>query len=87
MNLTELKSRPVPQLVDMARSLGLDNLARSRKQEVIAAILRKHAKNGDDDADDLADLRDSLLGHLWPLPPLRFATVPRRRRCFPLPRE
>ena len=48
MNLTDLKSKPVPQLVDMARDLGLENLARSRKQEVIAAILRKHAKNGDD---------------------------------------
>ena len=48
MNLTDLKSKPIPQLVDMAREMGLENLARSRKQEVIAAILRKHAKNGDD---------------------------------------
>ena len=48
MNLTDLKRKPVSDLVDMARELGLENLARSRKQEVIAAILRKHAKNGED---------------------------------------
>jgi transcription termination factor Rho len=32
----------------MAHEMGLENLARSRKQEVIAAILRKQAKNGVD---------------------------------------
>ena len=48
MNLTDLKSKPVPELVDMARDIGLDNLARLRKQEVIAAILRRVAKNGED---------------------------------------
>ncbi len=48
MNLTDLKRKPVAELVDMAREMGLDNIARSRKQEVIAAILRKQAKNGED---------------------------------------
>ena len=48
MNLTDLKRKPVGDLVDMAREMGLDNLARSRKQEVIAAIVRKQAKNGED---------------------------------------
>ena len=48
MNLTELKRKPVGELVDMAREMGLENLARSRKQEVVAAILRKQATNGDD---------------------------------------
>lgn len=48
MNLTDLKRKPVTELVDMAQEMGLDNLARSRKQEVIAAILRKHAKDGED---------------------------------------
>ena len=48
MNLTDLKRKPVGDLVDMAREMGLENLARSRKQEVIAAIVRKHAKNGED---------------------------------------
>ncbi len=32
----------------MAREMGLDNQARSRKQEVIAAIVRKQAKAGED---------------------------------------
>jgi transcription termination factor Rho len=48
MNLTDLKRKPVGDLVDMARDMGLENLARSRKQEVIAAILRKQAKAGED---------------------------------------
>ncbi len=48
MNLTDLKRKPVGDLVDMARDMGLENLARSRKQEVIAAILRKQSKNGED---------------------------------------
>jgi len=48
MNLTDLKRKPVPELLETAREMGLDNLNRSRKQEVIAAILRKHAKSGED---------------------------------------
>jgi transcription termination factor Rho len=48
MNLTDLKRKPVGELVDMAREMGLDNQARSRKQEVIAAIVRKQAKAGED---------------------------------------
>ena len=48
MNLTDLKRKPVSELVDMAREMGLDNQARSRKQEVIAAIVRKQSKAGED---------------------------------------
>ena len=48
MNLTDLKRKPVGDLVDMAREMGLENQARSRKQEVIAAIVRKQAKAGED---------------------------------------
>jgi transcription termination factor Rho len=48
MNLTDLKRKPVSELVDMAREMGLENQARSRKQEVIAAIVRKQAKAGED---------------------------------------
>jgi transcription termination factor Rho len=39
---------PVSELVDMAREMGLENQARQRKQEVIAAIVRKQAKAGED---------------------------------------
>jgi len=48
MNLTDLKRKPVGDLIDMAREMGLENTARSRKQEVIAAIVRKLAKDGED---------------------------------------
>ncbi|WP_166262251.1 transcription termination factor Rho [Marinobacter salicampi] len=48
MNLTELKQKTVPELLDIAQEMGLDNLARSRKQDVIFAILKKHAKSGED---------------------------------------
>ena len=48
MNLADLKRQPVTSLVELAKELGLDNLARSRKQEVIAAILRRQTKNGEE---------------------------------------
>ncbi|MCH7636643.1 MAG: transcription termination factor Rho, partial [Proteobacteria bacterium] len=48
MNLTELKSRPPADLVELGETLGLDNLARLRKQEIIFAILKAHADNGED---------------------------------------
>jgi len=48
MNLTELKKKSVPELLDIAAEMGLDNLARSRKQDVIFAILKRHAKSGED---------------------------------------
>ncbi len=48
MNLTELKTRPAAQLVELGESLGLENLARSRKQDIIFSILKAHAKLGED---------------------------------------
>ncbi|WP_299197211.1 transcription termination factor Rho [uncultured Amphritea sp.] len=48
MNLTELKKKSVPDLLDIAKEMGLDNLGRSRKQDVIFAILKRHAKGGED---------------------------------------
>ncbi|MBB5320883.1 transcription termination factor Rho [Marinobacter oulmenensis] len=48
MNLTELKQKSMPELLDIAQEMGLDNLARSRKQDVIFTILKKHAKSGED---------------------------------------
>ena len=48
MNLTDLKQKPVPELLKIASSIGLDNLARSRKQDVIFTILKRHAKSGED---------------------------------------
>ncbi len=48
MNLTELKAKPIHELVKMAESMGLENLARSRKQDMIFSILKAHARNGED---------------------------------------
>lgn len=48
MNLTELKKKSMPQLLAIAESMNLENLARSRKQDVIFSILKAHAKSGED---------------------------------------
>ncbi len=47
MNLTDLKQRPAAELVELGKSMGLENLARSRKQDIIFSILTAHAKNGE----------------------------------------
>jgi transcription termination factor Rho len=48
MNLTELKKKSVPELLEIAKEMGLDNLGRSRKQDAIFSILKRHAKSGED---------------------------------------
>ncbi len=48
MHLTELKKKSVPDLLIIAEEIGLDNLARSRKQDVIFTILKRHARSGED---------------------------------------
>ena len=48
MNLTALKAKPIHELVKQAESMGLESLARSRKQDIIFSILKAHARNGED---------------------------------------
>jgi transcription termination factor Rho len=48
MNLTQLKLKPVSELVEIAQKMGLENLARSRKQDIIFSILKAHARSGED---------------------------------------
>lgn len=48
MNLTELKKTPAPELMKLSQEMGIDGLARSRKQDIIFAILKAHAKKGED---------------------------------------
>ena len=48
MNLSELKTRTAADLVTLGESLGLEDLARHRKQEMIFAILKAHAASGED---------------------------------------
>ena len=47
MNLAELKTRPASELVELAQSMGLESLARSRKQDIIFSILKAHAQSGE----------------------------------------
>ena len=47
MHLSELKTLRVPALLGLALSLEIDNAARMRKQELMFAILKKHAKTGE----------------------------------------
>ena len=48
MNLTDLKTKSIEELIEMASQVGLENLARSRKQDVIFNLLKRHAKSGED---------------------------------------
>lgn len=48
MNLTELKLKQVSEIISIAESLGLENIDRARKQELIFSILKKQAKSGED---------------------------------------
>jgi transcription termination factor Rho len=48
MNLTDLKTKTTQELIDIAKDIGLDNMGRSRKQDIIFAILKRHAKSGED---------------------------------------
>lgn len=48
MNLTELKKKSAAELVTLAEQYGLENMARSRKQDIIFSILKEHAKRGED---------------------------------------
>lgn len=48
MNLTDLKTKSTQDLIDIAKEIGLENMARSRKQDIIFSILKRHAKSGED---------------------------------------
>ncbi|KXI29887.1 transcription termination factor Rho [Paraglaciecola hydrolytica] len=48
MNLTELKNKPISELVALADEMKLENMARARKQDIIFSILKAHAKSGED---------------------------------------
>ncbi|MBK8164094.1 MAG: transcription termination factor Rho [Gammaproteobacteria bacterium] len=48
MNLTELKQQSAADLLKLAESMNIEGMARSRRQDVIFAILKAHAKKGED---------------------------------------
>jgi transcription termination factor Rho len=48
MNLTDLKRKPVAELIEIAESRHIEGVARTRKQDLIFSILKKQAKSGED---------------------------------------
>ncbi|NND65043.1 MAG: transcription termination factor Rho [Gammaproteobacteria bacterium] len=48
MNLADLKQRKVNELIELATSMGLDNAARMRKQDIIFSILKAHGDKGEE---------------------------------------
>ena len=48
LSLTELKTKSTQELIDMAADMSIENVARSRKQDIIFSILKRHAKSGED---------------------------------------
>ncbi|OWT65738.1 transcription termination factor Rho [Candidimonas nitroreducens] len=47
MHLNELKAQHVSQLLEMAAALDIDNASRLRKQELMFAIMKRRAKQGE----------------------------------------
>ena len=70
MNLTELKQKPITDLLQLAEEMGIENMARSRKQDVIFSLLKKHAKSGEEISGDgvLEILQDGCLLYTSPSP-------------------
>ncbi len=52
MNLTELKKQPAPQLLAMAEKLGIEDLSRARRQDIVFSILRATSQNREDITGD-----------------------------------
>jgi len=48
MSLTELKKKPISELLQTAETMGIENVSRTRKQDVIFQLLKRHARNGED---------------------------------------
>jgi transcription termination factor Rho len=48
MNLSELKKKPAAELINLTQDMGIENVARSRKQDIIFSILKARAKKGED---------------------------------------
>ncbi len=47
LSLTELKSKAPADLVALAESMGIENMSRSRKQDILFEILKAHGKSGE----------------------------------------
>ena len=48
MQLTELKTMPVEQLIQLGEECGIENASRAKRQDIVFGILKSKAKNGED---------------------------------------
>ena len=48
MQLSELKTLPVQELISLGEECGLDNASRMKRQDVVFGILKNKAKQGED---------------------------------------
>jgi len=48
MNLTDLKKKNPTELIELAESIGVDSVARQRKQDMIFSILKAQSSKGED---------------------------------------
>ncbi len=48
MNLTDLKKKNPTELIELAESIGVESVARQRKQDMIFSILKAQSKKGED---------------------------------------
>ncbi len=48
MNLVELKQKPVAELIELAKEIGVKDIGRARQQDIIFKILKTSAKQGSD---------------------------------------
>ncbi len=48
MNLSELKKKPVPELIALLKEMGGDHTSRMRRQDIIFSLLKAQAKKGED---------------------------------------
>jgi transcription termination factor Rho len=48
MNLSDLKQKTVPELIDILKNMGGDHSSRMRRQDIIFSILKAQAKKGED---------------------------------------
>ncbi len=48
MNLSELKQKTVPELIELLKEMGGDHSSRMRRQDIIFSILKAQAKKGED---------------------------------------
>lgn len=64
MNLSELKRKAIPEIVSIAKELGIDNTARMRKQDLIFSSLKELAKKGDIYGDGVLEILPDGFGFL-----------------------